>query len=515
MKNYLQLCFRNFFSVAQKHKYAALVFRFGMALLLLCAGNLRGFSQHQVVWQRCFGGMDEDRANTVVMTDDGGMVLAGMTRSNDGDVSGQHGWMDVWVLKLDASLNIMWQKCFGGTGIDEAYCIRQTLDGGYILACGSRSTDGDVTVPHGEEDLWILRLDAAGSLRWQKSYGGSKEDRAVSITEADDGSYLVAGYILSDNGDVLFNHGAADIWALNLNPQGTVLWQKSLGGTDWDIPGALVQTKDYGFLIAGHSYSEDGDVDCGIEGRKIWLAKVSHTWNLEWQSCLEGKSANAIVITADTGMLVGGETEAGKGVVYKLYPDGAIQWKTETEGPVYDMTELANGHLLVTGQTFESDSCRLGMNFMVTVLGADGNILTTRRYGGDVSDWGRAIFRCMDGSFLVAGASMSDNCDVSGNHNPFLYSDVWLFRLDDNLPVPPPPDPPARIEVSQNPTGNEVRVQSTRSVYIDLIGPTGICLTSGFIGSGGSITIDLRPYSRGLYLIRERDSGRIFKVIRN
>jgi hypothetical protein len=477
--------------------------------------SFSGFPQSQVVWQRCFGGSDDDRVNAMVSTRDGGYAIAGMTRSNDGDVSGQHGWMDAWVVKLDADLNLTWQKCFGGTEIDEAFGICQTIDGGYIVACGAVSDNGNVTGNHGKEDLWILKLTTQGALQWQRTYGGSEDDRAISVTQTQDGTYLVAGYILSEDGDVLYNHGASDIWALNLDAQGEILWQKSLGGSDWDIPGAMVQTKDYGFLIAGHSYSDDGDVNCPIEGRKIWLSKVTHTWNLDWQTCLGGKSVNTMIVTIDTGILIGGEGNLGQGLVYRLFEDGGVKWSAETEGPVYNVIEMPDGNFLATGQTFLSDSCRDEMNILVTVIGKDGAIVSSKRYGGSVSDWGRAAYRNPDGSFLVAGATMSDECDVNGNHSPFLYSDMWLFRLDDKIPVPPPPDPPAPIAVTQNPVNNEVTIESTDPVFLDLIGPTGILLATSYSGSGSQVTFNLQPYPRGIYLIRERASGKVFKVIRN
>jgi hypothetical protein len=489
--------------------------RIVLGILLSWLLSLSGSPQSQVVWQRCYGGSDDDRANAMVATRDGGFAIAGMTRSDDGDVSGQHGWMDVWVMKLDSELNLDWQKCFGGTEIDEAFSLCQTIDGGYILACGTLSANGDVTANHGKEDLWILKLDILGNLQWQHTYGGTKDDRAVSVTQAEDGTYLVAGYILSDDGDVLFNHGNSDIWALNLDMQGDILWQKSLGGSDWDIPGVLVQTKDYGFLIAGHSYSGDGDVNCTIEGRKIWLTKVSHTWNLEWQRCIDGKSANTMIITADTGILVGGENSLGRGVIYRLFENGGIKWTTETEGPVYNITEMPDGNILATGQTYLTDSCREEMNILVTRVGMNGDILSSRRFGGSVSDWGRAVFREPDGSLLLAGATMSDDCDVDGNHNPFLYSDVWLFRLDDKIPVPPDPDPPAPIAVRQNPVNNEVTIESPDPVCLDLIGPTGILLATSYCDPGSHVTFNMQPYPPGIYLIRERTSGRVFKVIRD
>jgi hypothetical protein len=113
---------------------------------------------------------------------------------------------------------IEWKKSFGGTNDDIANSIQQTNDGGYIIAGYSASTNGDVTGNHGFlTDFWIVKLASTGSIEWQKSLGGSDIDFGNSIQQTSDGGYIVAGYSASTNGDVTGNHGSSDYWIIKLS----------------------------------------------------------------------------------------------------------------------------------------------------------------------------------------------------------------------------------------------------------------------------------------------------------
>ena len=114
-------------------------------------------AQHIIQWQKCLGGSFDDYARSIQQTTDGGYIVAGTSDSNDGDVSGNHGATDYWVLKLSGIGNIEWQKSLGGSGRDEAYSIQQTNDGGFIVAGESFSMDGDVSGNHGNSDYWVVK----------------------------------------------------------------------------------------------------------------------------------------------------------------------------------------------------------------------------------------------------------------------------------------------------------------------------------------------------------------------
>jgi hypothetical protein len=163
-------------------------------------------------------------------TSDGGYIIAGSSSSNDGDVTGNHGREDSWIGKLDSLGTLQWQKSLGGSGWDRALSFQQTSDGGYIIAGFSDSNDGDVTGNHGNRDYWIVKLDSLGTLQGQKSFGGSGLDSAHSIQQTSDGGYIIAGHSFSNNGDVTENHGVADYWIVKLQVEENVQNRESIRG---------------------------------------------------------------------------------------------------------------------------------------------------------------------------------------------------------------------------------------------------------------------------------------------
>ncbi|MDT8412112.1 MAG: T9SS type A sorting domain-containing protein [Vicingaceae bacterium] len=272
-----------------------------------------------ITWQKSLGGSGSDIAYSIQQTTDGGYIVAGRSNSTDGDVTGNHGLYDYWVVKLDSIGTITWQKSWGGSGWDEASSIQQTIDGGYVVTGSSISTNGDVTGNHGYEDYWVVKLSSTGAIVWQKSLGGTKYDVAYSIQQTTDGGYIVAGTSTSNNGDVTGNHGGADYWVVKLSSIGSIIWQKSLGGTAWEEAYSIEQTTDGGFVVVGYSDSNDGDVTGNNGGRNYWVVKLSSTGTIYWQKALGGTNGSnlghSIQQTTDGGYVIAGRSNSNDGDV--------------------------------------------------------------------------------------------------------------------------------------------------------------------------------------------------------
>ena len=172
-----------------------------------------------MVWQQCLGGTSNDDTgkDSILQTTDGGFIICGVTSSNDGDVSGYHGESDLWLVKFNDSGNLVWQKCLGGTLDESKTSIQQTTDGGYIICSATQSNDGDVSGNHGDDDTWVVKLNASGNLVWQKCLGGSSLEFNASIQQTTDGGFIICGTTQSIDGDVSGNHGIWDIWVVKLN----------------------------------------------------------------------------------------------------------------------------------------------------------------------------------------------------------------------------------------------------------------------------------------------------------
>ena len=346
-------------------------------------------SNGTLLWQKTFGGSNAEVAYAIGSTADGGYIVAGSTLSANGDVVGNHGSDDVWVIKLNSSGNLIWKKCYGGSGSDAAYAMDKTSDGGAILAGYTKSSNGNVTGNHLSGDYWILKIDRNGVLQWQKTYGGSAYDFAHAVTQSADGGYVVSGYARSNDGDVLVAHGQEDMWILKLDSLGNMVWQKSYGGTGGEGANCVQQTQDRGYILAGVTHSFNIDVVGNHGVHDVWVVKIDSLGNLQWSKCLGGSqtdNGNWIETTSDGGYLVAGFEES-------------------TDGDV----TFNNGH----------------HDYWVVKLNSSGSIEWQRSLGGSQDDEANAILPIRVDDFIVAGFTNSNDDDVSGNHG---NSDFWIVK---------------------------------------------------------------------------------------
>ena len=285
-----------------------------LLILTLLLYTVKLNAQVSIDWQKCLGGTKREYLYSIIQTSDGGYMVSGWSASNDGDVSGNHGGEDIWVLKLNATGAIQWQKCLGGSQNERLRSIQQTADGGYILSSTTTSNDGDVSGNNGLTDIWIVKLNSAGSILWQKSLGSTNDDDEgwLSILPTSDGGYIVSVYTYSNNGDISGNHGGQDAWIVKLNTSGAILWQKCLGGTGDDVLMSILTTSDGGYILSGVTSSNDGDVS-GNHGGDAWIVKLNATGTILWQKCLGGSAGDnleKIIPTSDDEYIVLGSTES-------------------------------------------------------------------------------------------------------------------------------------------------------------------------------------------------------------
>lgn len=212
------------------------------------------------VWRRFFGGTFTDTTYDVVETNDNGFIVVGSSDSEDIDISNNKGTYDYWVIKISSNGDLVWEKSYGGSQIDEARSIVKTNDGNYLIVGNSRSNDGNISNPKGAADVWLLKISPSGDFIWGKSYGGSSFDSAEYILSLQDGGYIIIGNSRSVDKDLKTNEGQNDVWLLKINSSGDVQWQKSLGGSDVDLAYSAIELSDQSIIIAGESSSSNGDI---------------------------------------------------------------------------------------------------------------------------------------------------------------------------------------------------------------------------------------------------------------
>ena len=277
------------------------------------------------LWTRTYGGSGNERANSIVSAADGGFAITGFTDSHDGDIHNNHGGGDIWILKLNTAGDILWSKTYGGSQWDEASAIVVTADGGYALAGLTNSNDQDVTGFHVSTffsfDMWVVRLNATGNKLWGKALGGSGNDVALSII-ASAGGFVITGYTNSNDGDVTGLHGTtaffSDMWVIKLDDNGAIVWAKTYGGHFDDEGLSIIATPDGGYAIVGATASNDGDVSGYHDGQgtdDIWVVKLNADGVRQWTKTIGGMNddVGCSIIPVSGGYIISGFTNSNDG----------------------------------------------------------------------------------------------------------------------------------------------------------------------------------------------------------
>jgi uncharacterized delta-60 repeat protein len=282
------------------------------------------------VWEKTFGGSDDDEANSIQQTSDGGYIVAGYTYSFGA------GKRDVYVIKLDENGNKLWEKTYGGSDYDDAWSIQQTTDGGYIVA-GETNSFGA-----GGFDVYVIKLDEDGNESWEKTYGGGVNDHANFIQQTTDGGYIVAGETGS------FGAGDWDVYIIKLDKDGNKVWEKTFGGSVNDHANSIQQTSDGGYIVAGWTYSF-GEED-------VYIIKLDENGNKVWEKTFGGSDgAYSIQQTKDGGYIVAGWNGADVYVI-KLDENGNMVWEKTYGGSDWDeahsIQQTKDGGYIVAGWTY-------------------------------------------------------------------------------------------------------------------------------------------------------------------
>lgn len=279
-----------------------------------------------ISWDYSFGYPGSDIPYSIIQTNDNGFFLSGVldvSASNGlgnrlSNIQYRHAGGDYWVIKLNANGIKEWSNYYGGTFTDTAYDAIQTNDSGYIVVGSSDSGDVDVSNTKGAYDFWVIKLSETGAIIWEKSFGGDQVDEARSISQTADGNYLVVGDTRSANLDVSQNNGAADLWIIKISPEGALIWEKTLGGSNFDVGRSVSKTVDDGFLIAGSSRSYDGDLSNNNGQNDALILKINGNGELEWQKTIGGSEVDffygAVELTDGSIVAVGDSSSSNEDI---------------------------------------------------------------------------------------------------------------------------------------------------------------------------------------------------------
>src|SRR5436190_3509364 len=393
-------------------------------------------SSGNLIWKHSYGGSGSDRFSRIIATQDGGYIAAGHSFSNDGDVSGNHGSGDAWIVKTDAAGNLQWQKCFGGSRDDYALVIIADPSG-YTFSGAESSRDGDFANNFGDYDAWIVKISFTGNVIWQSTYGGSRFDEAGGLTRNNDGTYIFAGATTSNNQQVGNTHGGSlDTWVVKINSTGNIIWKKVYGGSGLDYCNGMTRTTDGNLVLTHGSNSTDGDVN-GTGSFVTWLLKLnsqsgdmiwSKTFSINGNDC----ASFGIFSTADGGVVSlgvngpAGDPSKADALILAIDANGKKKWHKLLSGSNKDVafsgTDISGGDLLILSSSFSIDGDFAGGS------GSSADIWITR------------FHNCNDNSFTKAvpvNTSINESVlyKLTNYPNPFSHSVIITYSIPQNTKV--------------------------------------------------------------------------------
>jgi hypothetical protein len=496
--------------------------------------------EFEIIFQQCYGGSVWEGAWTVLPKNDGFIAFCS-TSSSDGDVSYNHGKNDYWLFQTDENGQIIWEKTYGGSEEDYPSNMLPTPDGGFVLFGETFSTNGDVDCNHGDGDWWLVKTDSLGHIQWSRCYGGTHKETASQLIYAHEGGYVMAGKTGSVDGDISHNNGQYDVWVVKVDWDGEIIWERAYGGSSRDYAHAIGLTADGGYIVGGGTGSTNGDVQCreGLPGEfgTAWVLKLDHEGQLEWQNCYGGSYSEVVVDimqTLDGGYIYLGTTASGDGDadcfhgipgnantmdmwVVKLDETGEIEWHrclggSNMEHPSF-IRPMQDGGYLVGGSTSSRDgtvNCNQSLPGTLSVilykLSPEGDIEWTKCLGSQVDNSLFSIHIFSDHHFLLGATTrtwgMDVDCDLKGQ------TDIWIVEIQDTT-VGVQEIHPLQLMLFPNPATTHTWVQlpdnmPLSTMYIELYSPTGRLLykaqpTSHFH------KIDVAHLPKGLYLVRVWD----------
>jgi hypothetical protein len=545
-----------------KHKFLLLVLFSGMIYA-------NALTQPVIRGQKVIGGESWESLSSMYLTRYGGLIVGGSSTSNKSGEKTENNRgnyaEDYWIVKLDHSYKIQWDKTIGGNSYDDLASLQQTTDGGYILGGHSSSSkSGEKTENiRGGDDYWIVKLNGSGKIQWDKTIGGSALDGLTSLQQTRDGGYILGGISRSnisgektednrcDCTDPLYL--SDDYWVVKLDSNGTIQWDKTIGGNRNDDLSSLQQTRDGGYILGGSSNSSiSGEKTQNSMGdlcyQDYWVVKLDSKGNIQWDKTIGGRNNDHLTSlqeTSEGGYILGGysfsnisgeKTENGRGRgdywVVKLNDCGKVQWDKTIGGNNYDylttLQQTMDGGYILGGYSASNKSGEKTENsrgvddFWIVKLNGSGKIQWNKTIGGSGYDLCSSVKEITRNRYVIGGSS---NSPISGDKKQRSRGDYdyWLVQLvyKPNYPViaksqnesniVTPKINGSNFTVYPNPAKDVLYMQTNGKAIVSLTDQSGkVLLTTTISGSSIINVAGLKP---GLYYLKNGTTGTVQKVV--
>jgi hypothetical protein len=481
------------------------------------------FAQPQIGWQKTIGGSGGDYLYAIETTADGGYLLGGASASNiSGEKSeNSKGNSDYWIVKTDESGNIQWQKTIGGAGNDFLGDLALTSDGGYILAGRSDSGNtGDKTETNrGSTDYWIVKVDGSGQIVWDKTVGGNWPEQVYDVLQTPDGGYLINGISNSGvSGDkTVPTKGSHDLWLVKLSASGQIESQIDYGGDETEQFSSIVPTADGGYILACQSFS-------GVNGDRTvasttvfdaWLLKLDASLQIEWQKAYPMDDVRKVIQLADGNYILGGSSWTHYlrsasyqicSLVLKIDADGDEMWHYRIQ-PTYGDCVLSDiiesdAHDLY----FTTHSQSTGISASVAKLTPAGNLAWVKPiYAASGADNLANTLRETDDHGIIVGLASDGNTGGMKTEDSRGDSDFWAVKFEPEV-LGTGNHAEIAFAVASNPVGEYLSIISGRmsNFNIEIYNDAGqLVVTKAVSAIETQIAF---PYASGIYFAKFTDA---------
>jgi hypothetical protein len=473
-------------------------------------------AQVSITAQSIAGGTDNDYLIKLCKTNQGGLLAAGYSASNQSGYKSQNsrGSYDYWVVRYSSTRKKLWDKTIGGDASDVLIDAISTSDGGFLLGGNSMSgKSGEKTGnSHGSLDYWLVKLDGQGNIQWDKTIGGTEYDVLSDIDETSDGGYILAG----------------SLGLTKIDSKGTVQWQKKLSYLD---PRSIRPTKDGGYILTG-------TYDPGT-GFSFYMVKADNNFNKQWSYNFGWSYANVSTFdaqqTSDGGFIGYGYGPTSRDEADDYYYDyviriaktdnnGNVQWNPSSNNdPLYSATPAAIEGDFSMVQTSDGGFlfATSYKDYYLLKFSSTGNLQWTQWIGGDNDDVLMDIRRLAPNQYMLAGYSSSGISRDKTKRN-LGGADYWLVAVTDASTAITTTSVTAastakretkEMFVYPNPAKNILHIQTNSNAMLILTDQSGKILFAKTVNGKGEINV--ANFAAGLYYLKNTTTGEVQKVIVN
>jgi len=484
-------------------------------LPVFCLFSMYGLSaQQNVLWEKSIGGEQAEYLYNAISTPDYGFLILGSSASDaTGDIQKKNqGSLDYFIWKMDEKGQQEWQNSFGGNGSDFLYAAQSTSDGGYVLAGASTSSkSGDkISENQGNEDIWIIKLDAQGKLQWQQTFGGNGNDIPVEIIRTKDKGYLIAANSNSTHSPYKKseNFGGNDYYIIKLNEKGEILWEKTFGGSFDDKIKSVTETKD-GFVLVGNSNSTaSGNKTIDQTSNGAWIVQITQKGEIISEQNLNLNSENQLISFQEHengylfSILEKVENKLKPKVIqtdFNFQTQKTTELEIEsdlfiTEIKLIDNKYLFTANKISTLEQLKSNNHSIESYYIAKNFDENGLDIWNKQFGEKGFNYLEKAITTRDGSIILFGNSTQKAKGSKGQ------SDFYLVKLGDKSST----EKRTYIEAYPNPTRDFVNVlinKEFEKATIDVYNLTGQHLQTKEV-KYRSTPISLGNYPAGVYILK-------------